>query len=154
MSNLFDSVLKEVPEEISNYIDISFEIVDQIHEILESKGKTQKDLAEMLGKSESEISKWMRGTHNFTIKSIAKIEAVLGEKIIITPERVKKEIISIITDTFKTSLNKNENRLIFEEIENNSFISHGLSCSLLISPSNTSLIQQEDFMLESYAMVA
>ena len=41
-----------------------------------------KDLAEMLGKKESEISKWMRGTHIFTIGTIAAIEAALGEPIL------------------------------------------------------------------------
>ena len=31
----------------------------------------------MLGKSEAEISKWMRGTHNFTIDTVVSIEEVL-----------------------------------------------------------------------------
>ena len=35
-----------------------------------------------LGKNESEISKWMRGTHNFTIDTLVSIENVLGEPII------------------------------------------------------------------------
>ena len=47
-------------------VALSFRIVDRIREILEEKGLKQKDLAERLGKSEAEISKWMRGTHNFT----------------------------------------------------------------------------------------
>jgi hypothetical protein len=33
-------------------------------------------------KRDSEISKWLGGGHNFTIATIAKIEAVLGEDII------------------------------------------------------------------------
>lgn len=53
-------------------------IVDRIHAILEEKGMKQKDLAMLLGKKESEISKWMRGTHNFTIETISSIENVLG----------------------------------------------------------------------------
>ena len=32
----------------------------------------------MLGKKEYEISKWMRGTHNFTIETVSSIENVLG----------------------------------------------------------------------------
>ena len=78
--------LEERRKEISNDIDItvklSFEIVDRIHEILVKQGKEQKDLALSLGKSESEISKWMSGTHNFTINTLAKIQAVLGETLI------------------------------------------------------------------------
>ncbi len=61
---------------------MSFAIVDRIHEILTTKGWKQKDLADKLGKSEAEISKWMRGTHNFTIDTIVAIEAALGESIL------------------------------------------------------------------------
>ena len=57
-------------------------IVDRIHAILEERGLKQKDLANMLGKKESEISKWMRGTHNFTIDTISSIENVLGSPIL------------------------------------------------------------------------
>ena len=46
------------------------------------RGLRQKDLASMLDKKESEISKWMRGTHNFTIETISQIEKVLGEPIL------------------------------------------------------------------------
>lgn len=57
-------------------------IVDRIHSILVEKGLRQKDLANLLGKKESEISKWMRGTHNFTIETIISIENVLGMPIL------------------------------------------------------------------------
>ena len=36
----------------------------------------------MLGKSEAEISKWMRGTHNFTIDTIVVIEESLQAPIL------------------------------------------------------------------------
>ena len=63
-------------------VALSFRIVDRIHEILEEKGLKQKDLAERLGKSEAEISKWMRGTHNFTIDTLTSIEAALDAPIL------------------------------------------------------------------------
>ena len=66
---------------IDKFIDTSFDLSDRIHEILESKGLTQKDLAEMLGKKESQVSKWMTGTHNFTIKTLALLEVKLGASI-------------------------------------------------------------------------
>ena len=62
-------------------IDHSFAIVDRLDEIMKKKNISQRELAGMLGKKESEISKWMRGTYNFTIKTIAKLEAVLGEPV-------------------------------------------------------------------------
>jgi len=99
--------LEERRNKISKDIDIfvkqSFEIVDRIHEILLKQGKEQKDLAIALGKSESEISKWMSGTHNFTTKTLAKISAALGERIIqVTKDKQpeKSTIIYLSSDMY------------------------------------------------------
>lgn len=73
---------KHVNPEIRKSVGLSFQIVDRIHQILEEKGLRQKDLAELLGKSEAEISKWMRGTHNFTIETLVSIEIALNAPIL------------------------------------------------------------------------
>ena len=73
---------KTVNPEIRESVDMSFQIVDRIHEILTEKGMKQKDLALLLGKKEAEISKWMRGTHNFTIDTLVSIEEALGAPIL------------------------------------------------------------------------
>jgi transcriptional regulator with XRE-family HTH domain len=51
------------------------------------KGYTQKSLADKLEKKPSEIHKWLSGEHNFTLRSIAKLEAELGETILEVPVR-------------------------------------------------------------------
>jgi len=43
---------------------------------------SQKELASKLGKRESEVSKWLSGEHNLTVKSLLKMEAVLGKPIV------------------------------------------------------------------------
>ena len=68
---------RHVNPETRERVALSFQIVDRIHEILVQRNLRQKDLAEMLGKSEAEISKWMRGTHNFTIDTVVSIEEAL-----------------------------------------------------------------------------
>lgn len=93
--------LEERRKKISNDVDIfvkqSFDIVDRIHEILVKQGKERKDLARLLGKSESEISKWMTGTHNFTINTLAKIQDVLGESVIqVTKEKQPERPLSVL----------------------------------------------------------
>lgn len=85
MSKIFEQALNNIPRDIQNNVSLNFDIIDQILSILKKKGMNQKDLAHLLGKKESEISKWMHGTHNFTISTIAKIQQALGEKIIDTP---------------------------------------------------------------------
>ena len=60
--------------------------------MLEQRQLKQKDLAAMLNKKESERSKWMRGTHNFTIATISQIEKALGEPIlqVVNPELISR----------------------------------------------------------------
>lgn len=45
---------------------------------LRSKGITQKAFAEMMGKTESEISDWLSGERNFTVDTLTEIEQALG----------------------------------------------------------------------------
>ena len=79
---LFRQCLAAIPEEQRVEFELSFEIAERISEILKSKGLTQKDFARLLGKRESEISKWMTGRHNFTTQTIARIETALGDKVL------------------------------------------------------------------------
>lgn len=81
-SDIIEARRAKVSPEVRRRVDLSFLIVDRIHAILEERQLKQKDLATMLNKKESEVSKWMRGTHNFTIATITQIEKVLGETIL------------------------------------------------------------------------
>ncbi|MBR7030490.1 MAG: helix-turn-helix transcriptional regulator [Prevotella sp.] len=81
-SSIIEARRKQVNPLIRQDVDLSFQIVDRIHEILQAKGLKQKDLALLLGKKEAEISKWMRGTHNFTIDTLVSIEQALGAPIL------------------------------------------------------------------------
>ncbi|MEJ7646168.1 MAG: helix-turn-helix transcriptional regulator [Chryseolinea sp.] len=152
MSKLFDQALTQVPNDIKRFIDNSFDIANEIHSILERKGKTQKDLANMLGKSESEISKWLTGSHNFTLKSVSKIESVLNEKIITTPLRSQQDFIALAakaSEIFRSRLRdyspvvKKELHPVFVEISNTRAKVEGRK-------------RERDIVIErqSYAMVA
>lgn len=81
-SSILEERRKRVNPDVRQSVELSFRIVDRIHEILHEKGLKQKDLALRLGKSEAEISKWMRGTHNFTIETIVSIEDALDAPIV------------------------------------------------------------------------
>ena len=59
----------------------------RVHQILKEKGLSQKELAARLEKSPSEISKWLSGNHNLTLRSIAKLEAELGTDLIYIPRK-------------------------------------------------------------------
>lgn len=99
-NSLLESIRQKTPAYIKREINLSFYIVDRISEILESKGMTQKDLADLLGKKESEISKWMTGTQNFTIRSIAKIESALKVSIFDIDKKEDPENTYISTNSY------------------------------------------------------
>lgn len=81
-SSIIEKRRAAVAPQVRRRVEMSFMIVDRIHAILQERGLKQKDLANMLDKKESEISKWMRGTHNFTIETIMAIEQALGTPIL------------------------------------------------------------------------
>lgn len=79
----FDRIAARSTPETRKYTSKTLDIVDHIHSILERRGMSQKDLAELLGKQPSEVSRWMTGLHNFEMKTLVKIEVALGEEVIL-----------------------------------------------------------------------
>ena len=80
--SIISEAIASIPEENTLFITHLGNISDRVEALLYEKGWTQKDLALKMDKRESEISKWLNTPHNLTIKSIAKLEAALGEEII------------------------------------------------------------------------
>ena len=81
-------IVSSRPEYIDIFVDNAHEIADRIYFLMEQQGIDQKKLSQLLGKNESEISKWLSGTHNFTFKTAAKIESVLKGKLFSVCENV------------------------------------------------------------------
>jgi transcriptional regulator with XRE-family HTH domain len=79
------------PEDIERFVQKNLDISQQVYAHLDEKGWSQKDFAKALGKTEAEVSKWLSGMHNLTLRSIAKMEAVLDQDIIVTPMRVSSK---------------------------------------------------------------
>lgn len=55
-------------------------IAARIDETLKELFISQKEFAQIMGKTESEISDWLSGTRNFTVDTISEIETKLGIK--------------------------------------------------------------------------
>lgn len=93
---------KLITPEIKRNVELSMYIADRIFDILESKNMTQRQLAERLGKSESEISSWLTGNHTFTTKTIAKIEVAFGEEIFHFERNCKPQIVVNVNYMYET----------------------------------------------------
>ena len=79
----FDEILARTPESTKQEVSKNVAIAVRIIHILRKQGKTRRDLARLLGKSESEITRWLSGFHNLELKTIYKIEKALGEQVIL-----------------------------------------------------------------------
>jgi transcriptional regulator with XRE-family HTH domain len=83
-SKVAQRILDETPSEVRIFVRQYTDIVLRINELLLEKGYTQKDLALKMNKKPSEINKWLKGNHNLTLKTLAKLEAELGAPLIYT----------------------------------------------------------------------
>lgn len=64
--------------EIESYIDKNFAITEKVRIAMSKKNWKSSDLAKAMDKSPSEVSKWLSGMHNLTLKSLVKMEQALG----------------------------------------------------------------------------
>lgn len=81
-NSLFREELAKIPPDVRKQVDMSWAIADKIDTLLKAKGMSQKEFAHLMGKTEPEVSRWLGGTHNFTLRTLAKISVVLGEDVI------------------------------------------------------------------------
>ena len=82
-----DEIRSTISPEMKLQMEMSVAIANRIYEILEDKGMTQKELAKLLGKTETEVSRWLSGTHNLTLSTICKISAALDEEVVTVPRK-------------------------------------------------------------------
>jgi len=88
-SKILQQVLDQTPEDVDIFVRLYADLVIRINHLIKQKGYNQKLLAEKLGKRPSEIHKWLNGDHNFTLRSIAKLQAELGEVLLEVPQTPK-----------------------------------------------------------------
>ena len=81
-NRIMDEICGTISPEMKLQMDMSVAIANRIYEILKCKGMIQKDLTRLLGKTETEVSRWLSGTHNLTLATICKISAALGEDVV------------------------------------------------------------------------
>ena len=81
-SLIFEKAIQRISEEKLSEIRLSVEIVERIDDLMQKHNINQKQLAQKLGKNPSEINKWLSGTHNFTLKTIIRLENLFGESIL------------------------------------------------------------------------
>ena len=85
-AKFLQDIIDETPKDVVVFTRLYADLLLRINKVLKAKGLSQKELAESLDKKPSEISKWLGGDHNFTLRTLAKLQAELGEELICVPK--------------------------------------------------------------------
>lgn len=91
-SPVLDELLKDITPEELEKTEKRMQLAARIDDAIKAKGWKKKDFAKALGKTPSEITKWLSGTHNFTTDTLFDIERVLGICILKFDDRQSKTI--------------------------------------------------------------
>src|SRR4051812_22029183 len=84
-SKIAKRILSQTPEETKIFVRWYASLIVKIEQARKNKGWTQKELAVKLGKHPSEVNKWMKGEQNFTLRSLARLQAEFGETLLEVP---------------------------------------------------------------------
>lgn len=79
----FDDMLSNVPQSVKDEIDMSVAIADKLDRLIKSRDMSKKEFAEAFGCRPSEVSKWLSGQQNFTLRTLAKLSSFFGEPLIV-----------------------------------------------------------------------
>lgn len=83
--NLYQQALLDIPDDVKREVALSYAVADRLYDLIREAGMTQKEFAKKMGKSESEVSVWLTGRHNFTLRTLAKVSSVLKADIVSVP---------------------------------------------------------------------
>jgi len=100
-SQMIDELLQGINPNEEEKIEKRMLLAARIEDVLKEKGLKKKDFAKALGKTPSEITKWLSGTHNFTCDTLFDIERVLN---IVLVKLDSKQQVIINTYHFNTNV--------------------------------------------------
>ncbi len=78
----FREVVNSVAPEIKEEIRLTMGVSERLDQLMHKKGMSKVELAKALGKRPSEITRWLSGQHNFTLRTIALLTSFFGESLI------------------------------------------------------------------------
>ena len=82
INTTFNQMFSQVPPEIKQEIDYEIEISNRIDSLMKKHHLSKLEFARKLGKRPSEITKWLSGQHNFTLRTISMLTTFFKEQII------------------------------------------------------------------------
>ena len=93
LTKIMSSITEEDKRRTRDRMLIAVKIADA----LEAKKLSQKAFAELMNKSESEISEWLSGNRNFTVDTLSDISDCLGIRLLPGSEMRTRRISTVAT---------------------------------------------------------
>ena len=109
-SPIVDSILSNISKEELEITEGKMRLAMKIADAIKAKGFNKKsDFAKKLNKQNSEISKWLSGTHNFTTETLMLLQNELKINLINSEIEVKVELKGIHIETKAPNKNNSFN---------------------------------------------
>ena len=78
----YDEIVASIPKEIDAEVNMEMALSDRIYSLMQARGLTKAELARALGKRPCEITKWLSGQHNVTLRTISMLSTFFGESLV------------------------------------------------------------------------
>jgi plasmid maintenance system antidote protein VapI len=82
MKTPFSEMLAAVPADIRQEVDLEVAISNRINDLMIQRRLSKLEFAKALGKRPSEVTKWLSGQHNFTIRTLSLLSTFFGEPLV------------------------------------------------------------------------
>ena len=117
-----DRLMVQITPEQQEETDFKMKLAAKIYAGMKAKGWTQTRFAEAANQHVSVVSKWLSGTHNFTVDTLVAIQRMLSIQLLNVDEvRVRPVLDAKATVTSVTSVT----RLSEEEIRRQIYMPNG-----------------------------
>ena len=147
-SDILNEIFDEVTPSELKRVEKRMLLAQKISEGMKAKGWRPIDLAKVLEKSPSQITKWLSGTHNFNIDTLFTIEEKLDIKLVAT-ENQKEEVDKEQVVIFNFSVNQEET--LTKPILSDFWIESELNKSMHSSISLSSLAKEDVYNCQNKA---
>ena len=74
----YNQIVASIPAEIHKEMEMQMAVSNRIYDLMTEKGLSKAEFARAIGKRPCEVTKWLSGQHNFTLKTLALLSTFFG----------------------------------------------------------------------------
>lgn len=78
----YNQIVASIPKEVHKEVEMQMAVSNRIYDLMTAQGLTKAEFARAIGKRPCEVTKWLSGQHNFTLKTLALLSSFFGVPLI------------------------------------------------------------------------